>query len=419
MSPDVDRPAIVHRTTCRVCGGTHLEEILSLGPTPLANAFLTSTEEFAREQSYPLNLYFCEQCSLLQLLDVVNPDVLFRHYLYVTGTSTTMADHNVAYARTLVDLLRLSASDLVAEVASNDGSLLRCFAARGVRTVGIEPAQNLAALARSSGIETVNEFFTSSSAQRVRGSLGQARAVVANNVLAHVDDPQDFLRGCRDLVAEDGLITIEVPYVGELVDRLEYDTVYHEHLSYFSISALLALCDACDLSAVRIDRLPVHGGTLRMYLSRSADAHAAPVRALAAEERRTGLTTIDRYRRFAEDVRRSRTALVGLLEHLAAEGRRVVGYGAPAKGNTLLNYCGIDTRLIAFTVDKNPLKVGRFTPGSHLPVRPVDALVNGSGVPDYVLILAWNFADEIMQQQQAYRDRGGRFIVPGPEPRVV
>jgi hypothetical protein len=170
---------------------------------------------------------------------------------------------------------------------------------------------------------------------------------------------------------------------------------------------------------VRIDRLPVHGGTMRVYLSRAAEDHAAPVRALEADERRAGLTSVGRYRRFAEEVRRSRAALVELLEHLATEGRRVVGYGAPAKGNTLLNYCGIDTRLIAFTVDKNPLKVGLFTPGSHLPVRPVDTLVAGADVPDYVLILAWNFADEIMQQQQAYRDRGGRFIVPGPEPRVV
>ena len=346
MSRDEGRSEIVRRTTCRVCDGTDLESILSLGPTPLANAFLRSPQEFASERWYPLDLYFCHQCGLLQLIDVVDPEVLFRHYLYVTGTSTTQAAHNRAYARTMVERVGIGPDDLVVEVASNDGSLLRAFAAHGARTLGVEPARNLAAEASASGIETVGEFFTRDLAIRLRAERGPARAVVANNVLAHVDDPRGFLVGCRELLADDGLVAIEVPYVGELVERVEYDTVYHEHLSYFSIGSLLRLAEAAGLAAVRIDRLQVHGGSLRLSLSRSASAHAPEVLALEEEERRAGLAGAPRYRRFAREVAESREALVDLLEGLAVQGRSVAAYGAPAKGNTLLTFCGIDTRLV-------------------------------------------------------------------------
>jgi len=418
MSRDESRPEIVHRTTCRVCDATDLEHILSLGPTPLANAFLRSPDEFASERWYPLDLYLCVRCGLLQLLDVVDPEVLFRHYLYVTGTSTTQAAHNRAYAQTLVERLGLGPDDLVVEVASNDGSLLGAFASHGVRTLGVEPAQNLAAEATASGIETVSEFFTRDLAVSLRAERGAARAVVANNVLAHVDDPRGFLAGCREWLADDGLVAIEVPYVGDLLERVEYDTVYHEHLSYFSIGALLRLAEAVGLAAVRIDRLPVHGGSLRLLLSRSHGGHAPDVLALESEERRAGLTGVERFRRFARAVGESREALVGLLERLAADGRSVAAYGAPAKGNTLLTFCRIDSRLVRYTVDRNPRKVGLYTPGSHLPVRDV-AVLAAEDRPDFVVILPWNLAEEIMAQQQPYRDRGGRFIIPVPLAHVV
>lgn len=419
MAGEPAAPDIVHRTTCRVCGAGSLEPILALGPTPLANAFLASPHDFAAERSYPLDLYFCTGCSLLQLLDVVNPELLFRHYLYVTGTSTTMAAHNAAYARTMAALVGLGPADLVVEVASNDGSLLRCFRAHGVRTLGIEPARNIAADATASGVQTVNEFFTAALADRLRAGHGPARAVVANNVLAHVDEPRDLLAGCRALVAEDGLVAVEVPYVGELIARVEYDTVYHEHLSYFSIASLLRLSESAGLSVVRIDRVPVHGGSLRLYLSRSARDHAPEVRAVADDERRAGLADGARYRLFAAAVQESRTRLVALLERLTAEGHVVAGYGAPAKGNTLLNYCRIDMRLLRYTVDRNPRKVGLYTPGAHIPVRDVSALSAEGSAPDYVLILAWNLAEEIMEQQRSHRDRGGRFIIPVPRAQVV
>ncbi|HXT70212.1 MAG TPA: class I SAM-dependent methyltransferase [Vicinamibacterales bacterium] len=413
------RPELVHRLDCRGCGAAALEKIIELGPTPLANSFLQSESEFAAERAYPLDLYFCDNCSLLQLLDVVDPEVMFRHYLYVTGTSTTIAAHNREYSRTLRDLLGLTRADLVAEVASNDGSLLRCFHDHDIRTLGIEPARNLAASARASGIDTINEFFSSKLGADL-AARGPARVVIGNNVLAHVDDPADFLDGCRQLVSDNGLVTIEVPYVGELLERVEYDTVYHEHLSYFSVTSLLRLCERVGLWAVRIDHVPVHGGSLRLYLSRSAGAHGEGPRAMEAAERRPGgAADAARYRRFAEDVRAHRTAIVGLLTDLKARGARLAAYGAPAKGNTLLNYCRIGRDLVPFTVDKNPLKVGLYTPGMHIPVRPVGALMEGADAPDTVLILAWNFAEEIMQQQAAFRARGGRFVVPIPAPRLI
>lgn len=419
MHTERARPDVVLRTTCRVCGGRDLEPILSLGLSPLANSFLKSPTEFDAELRFPLELFYCDACSLLQLLHVVNPEILFRHYLYVTGTSTTMAGHNREYARTLVDLLGLQAGDLVAEAASNDGSLLKCFREHGVRVVGIEPARNLAALAGASGIDTVNEFFTAETAKTVRAARGAARVAIGNNVLAHVDDPLDFLAGFRELLADDGLATVEAPYVGELLDRLEYDTVYHEHLSYFSIRSFLAMADRVGLAVVRIDHVPVHGGSLRVYFSRSAAGHSADVLAQAAREREAGISDVQRYRQFADAVRAGRAELVSLLESLAADGKKVAAYGAPAKGNTLLNYCGIDTRLVPYTVDKNPLKVGLLTPGMHIPVLDVAALDAPDTRPDYILILAWNFADEIMAQQRSHRDHGGKFILPVPRPQVV
>jgi hypothetical protein len=407
------------RSHCRACGGQQLIRFLELGPQPLANANLRSLDDAADELRFPLDVYFCETCALIQLVDVIDPEVLFRHYLYVTGTSETIARHNIAYARTVVDLLHLGADDLVVEVASNDGSLLRCFRDNGVRTLGVEPATNIAEIARGHGIETVGEFFNEDVGRRLRATRGAARAVIGNNVLAHVDDTQDFLRGAKALIEGDGLVITEVPYARTMLEHLEYDTVYHEHLCYFSVTALRRLCESVGLVLVRVDEVPVHGGSVRMYAGR-ADHYGQPgadVMKLIEAEQAIGLASLERWRTFARDVEAQRAALRSLLERLRAEGKSVAGYGAPAKGNTLLNYCGIGTDLVPYTVDRSALKVGTYTPGTHLPVLPVETLLKRQ--PDYVLILAWNFADEIMRQQQAYRDRGGRFIVPIPFPVIV
>ncbi|HEX7070001.1 MAG TPA: class I SAM-dependent methyltransferase [Rhodothermales bacterium] len=407
------------RSSCRACGSDRLQRFLELGPQPLANAFPSSPSEFADEQKYPLDLCFCESCSLVQLLDVIDAEVLFRNYIYVTGTSDTIAAHNVAYARTAAELLNLGPGDLVVEIASNDGSLLSRFKEYGVRTLGVEPAENIAEMARARGIDTRNVFFSAQTARELRETEGPARAITANNVLAHVDDTQDFLRGCKILLADDGLLMIEVPYLRHMLDRLEYDTVYHEHLCYFSATTLRRLCDAVGLSLVRLDHVPVHGGSLRMYAGHPEHVgpHSDAVQAFIAEEHRDGIDDLSRCLEFARGVEENRRNVLGTLQRLRDEGKTVAAYGAPAKGNTLLNYCGVGTDLVPFTVDKNPLKVGRFTPGMHLPVRPVETLLEEQ--PDYVMILAWNFADEIIRQQSEYRVRGGRFIIPIPQPTVV
>ena len=419
MPPSSSRPVHAKRTGCRSCGREGLEPFLHLGEVALANAFLRSPAEFAGEQRFPLEVALCPGCALVQLADEVDPEVLFRDYLYVTGTSETMAAHFGAYAADVVAGLGLGPDDLVVEAASNDGSLLAAFRRQGVRVLGVEPARNVAALARERGIETVAEFFGPELARELRAAHGPARAVVGNNVLAHVPDPAGFLRGFAELLAPGGRAIVEVPYLAELVDRLEYDTVYHEHLSYFSVSALLELFERAGLRVARVERHPVHGGSLRVHGAAAGEApeHAPEALALAASERELGLTTLPRFQRFARDVATSRERLLGMLHGLRDQGRSLAAYGAPAKGNTLLGYCGITTELLPYTVDKSPLKVGLYTPGSHLPVLPVETLLERR--PDDVLILAWNLAAEIARQQSAYRAAGGRFLLPLPEPRPL
>ncbi len=407
------------RSDCRSCGSEDLHYFLSLGPTPLANSFLRSPEDFENERTYPLDLCYCDRCSLVQIPDVVDPEVLFRDYIYVTGTSSTIAQHNVGYARTVVDLLGLGSDDLVIEVASNDGSLLQRFQDHGVRTLGVEPATNVAAMATAAGVDTVNRFFGQDAGRELRAEYGPARAVIGNNVLAHVDDTLGFLRGFRSLLADDGLAILEVPYLTEFIERLEYDTVYHEHLCYFSIRSLMRLCETAGLRLVRVDRVPVHGGSIRIYAAPDTTVphHAESVVAMCGDEDAAGLGDRTRYDRFARDVHAQRDALRSMLRQLQDEGLSLAGYGAPAKGNTLLNFCGISRESIPYTVDRSPLKIGTYTPGSHIPVLDVDVLLERQ--PDIVVILAWNFADEIMAQQREYRERGGRFLLPLPQPRLV
>lgn len=407
------------RATCRGCNQTKgLKKFLSLGNQPLANAFIKSPENFSEEKKYPLDVYFCEICSLVQVLDVIDPSVLFSNYIYVTGTSDTIAQHNKAYASTVIEHMDIK-DGLVAEVASNDGSLLKCFQAEGVKTIGIEPATNIAKIANEAGIETINTFFNYESSQIIRQSHGMADVVIGNNVLAHVDDTQDFLKGAKHLLKPYGLMIVEVPYLGEFMDRLEYDTVYHEHLCYFSISALLTLCDIAGLAITRVDHVSVHGGSIRIYAGpvEHYKTHSEEVLSEADNEKERGLTQFDPYKDFANDVDINKTGLLSLLNHLKESGKSIAAYGAPAKGNTLLNYCGINTDLVPYTVDKSPLKQGFYTPGMHLPVLPIETLLERQ--PDYVLILAWNFADEIIEQQQEYKIRGGQFIVPLPVPKIV
>lgn len=407
------------RTVCRICGGDRLQCFLSLGPTPLANSFLHSQEEFRQERSFPLDVYFCENCHLVQLIDIIDPEYLFRDYIYLTGTSETIAAHNERYARKLVDSLALGQDDLVVEIASNDGSLLKCFQKYRVRALGVEPAVNIAALANDSGVETIDRFFNLAEAENIRNAYGRAKVVIGNNVLGHVDEARDFLEGFKNLITKDGQVVIEIPYLRDLIQRLEYDTIYHEHLSYYSVTSLLRLFESVGLSIIQVDHVPIHGGSIRIYagLPETYGNHGSKVLEISQEETSLGLNDLSRYEKFACDIEKNRSALKELLESLRGRGKTIAGYSAPAKGNTLLNYCGINSQLVTFTVDKSPMKVGLYTPGMHIPVRPVSSLLDDQ--PDYVLILAWNFAQEIMRQQREYQRRGGKFILPIPEPVII
>lgn len=393
-----------------------MSRFLSLGPAPLANAFL-SPSEFQDERAYPLDVYLCHHCGLVQLVDVIDRSTLFSRYIYTSGTSETVRTHNRRLAATVHDLLALRPSDLVVEVASNDGSLLSCFKQLGTRVLGVEPAANLAAVSTAQGLDTVNVFFDFAVAQRLRQDQGPAKAIIANNVLAHVDDPGDFLRGCAALLDPEGLLIAEVPSLRELIEHKEYDTVYHEHLSYFSATALVRLCDEAGMSLVRIDHIPIHGGSLRMFAAPRRHDHGGEVLQLAREEQADGLTELPRFERFASDVAQHRAAIISLLDGITATGKTIAGYGAAAKGNTLLNYCGIDHRRLRYIVDRNTLKIGLYTPGTHVPVVSAERL--NTDPPDYLLILAWNVAEEVMAQQREYRERGGRFIVPIPTPQAA
>lgn len=407
------------RDFCRVCSGSNLRSVLDLGMQPCANALPADPSEFEKEPRYPLELFLCEGCGHLQILDVVDPEELFGHYLYLTGTSSTMRDHFARYARAMAARCGLGPGARVVEVASNDGCLLASFHAEGAEVLGIEPARNVAERARASGVETLSSFFDEGCARTVREERGAFDLAVANNVLAHVDDPLDFLRGLRRLVEPEGRVVVEVPWAGQMFDRLEFDTIYHEHLSCFLAGPLGTLVRRAGLAVEEYWHEPVHGGTLRLLLTPcSADAdHAAPFRELVETESARGLHGPQAWEAFAEKARGLRDALTDLLRSERDAGRLVAGYGAPAKGHTLLNFCGIGPELLGFTVDKNPLKAGRWTPGSHIPILTPDAIEERK--PDLLLILPWNLAEEIMEQEDSHRARGGRFLIPIPEPRIL
>jgi len=404
---------------CRSCSTAGLAPILTLGDTPLANALLSKEQLSQPEQTYPLDLVLCTACSLVQITATVPAEELFGEYLYFSSFSDTMLRHASALVERMVAERRLGQGNRVVEIASNDGYLLQYYKRAGVEVLGVEPARNIAHVAQDKGIPTVCEFFGADVAARLTSEGKHADVVHAHNVLAHVSDLNGVVRGFAILLAPGGVAVVEVPYVKELIDRTEFDTIYHEHLCYFSLTALDGLFRRHGLTIVNVENMAIHGGTLRIFATPTRDKIpvASVVKSLLAKEAAWGVGDSESYRDFRNNVERIRTRLRTVLGKLKEEGRTVAAYGASAKGSTLLNYAGIGVETLDFVADRSTVKQGRYTPGSHLPIYPPERLLEA--MPDYVLLLTWNFADEILEQQAEYRARGGRFVIPIPDVRLV
>jgi SAM-dependent methyltransferase len=403
---------------CRFCRRPLPDAVLDLGMSPLCERFLRADQLDEMEPFYPLRLYVCEACHLVQLSEYVTPEEIFTEYAYFSSFSVSWVDHAHRYAEAMIDRLGLGEDNLVVELGSNDGYLLRHFVDRRVPVLGIEPAANVAEAAERNGVRTLNRFFGRGLASELVHDGRQADLIVGNNVLAQVPDVNDFVAGIQDLLAPTGTVTIEVPHLLRLLEGRQFDTIYHEHFSYFSLASAARIFAAHGLAIVDVDELSTHGGSLRLHFQHDRGATGSDrVAAVLADERTAGLETPEPYRRFAEEVRETKRRLLEFLTAEKRAGRTIAGYGAPGKANTLLNYCGIMTDFVDYTVDRNPYKHGRFLPGTHIPIHSPDRLAETR--PDDIWILPWNLADEIRGQLEYAREWGARFVVAIPDVRVL
>jgi SAM-dependent methyltransferase len=403
---------------CRSCGGPGGELVLDLGLQPLANNLLRPEDLGKPEPKFPLRLAVCRQCWLLQITDLVPPTQLFSEYLYFSSFSDALLRHSRLAVEQHIREFQLGPQSHVVEIASNDGYLLQYFVAAGIPCLGVEPAANIAKVAREKGIESRVDFFSLKLARQLAAENRQADLILGNNVFAHAPDTNDFVAGLAALLKPNGRIALEFPYGADLIEHSEFDTIYHEHVFYFTVTALLPLFARHGLELIRVDHLPIHGGSLRLYAAR-AGAH--PVgdsvgRFLQAEKAR-GVASPAYYKNFSAHVRQLKTSLVELISRLRKEGKTIAAYGAAAKGSTLINFFGLGSEALAFVADRSTYKQGRLMPGQHIPIVPAEALL--SRRPDYALLLTWNFAEEILAQQKKYLDGGGKFIIPIPRVEVV
>lgn len=407
---------------CRSCSEATVP-LLSLGTMPLANALLTREELSKPEKKYPLDVAFCPSCTLVQITETIPPEILFRNYFYFSSVSDTILNSARELALRMIDARHLEGSSLVVEIASNDGYLLKNYVEKGIPVLGIEPALNIAAQAERKGISTVTEFFDTKLAQKLLHDGKTADVIHANNVIAHVADLHGVVAGIATLLKRDGVAIVENHYVKDLIDHTEFDSIYHEHLCYYSATSFKNLFARHGLTLVDLERIPLHGGSLRAFFQREdgsksmEKAGARHVQSLLEEEEAWGVDNPSFYASFGEKVEKLRANLLALLKKLKKEGARIAVYGASAKSTTLLNYFGIDKETIEYVVDRSPAKQGHFTPGTHLEIYPPEKLLTDR--PEFTLLLSWNFLNEVLAQQDAYRKAGGRFIIPIPELKIV
>ena len=401
---------------CRICNSTNLHLILDLGEQPPANSLIDKSQLNTIEPKFPLRLFWCGDCFLVQLLDIVNKEHLFKHYLYMTSASKPIVDHFKKYAVDIFNkFLNKQENPFVVEIGSNDGSLLREFKKLGSSILGIEPASNLAKLANDSDITTLNDFFSLDIAKNIIQSKN-ASIVVANNVIGHVENLHDLMEGIKILIGEQGVFIFEVPYLLDLVKKLEFDTVYHEHLSYFSILPIINLIERFNLEIFDIQKQSVHGGTLRIFISKKNNFNIKDnVNKFIKLEYEFGINNIKTYDKFSDDVQNLKNKIKELLHKLKNEKKSLFGYGASAKGNVLLNYCNIDYNILDYVVDTTPLKQGKFTPGTHIPILSSEK-ISDKGNNDVGLLLAWNYESEILKKEKSFRSKGGKFLIPIPFP---
>jgi len=404
---------------CRHCGKALEHTFVDLGMSPLCESFLTTAQLGEPETYYPLHVRVCDACWLVQLPEFVSPARIFTEYAYFSSYSTSWVAHAKRYCETIKARLGLGAESFIVELGSNDGYLLQHFLELGQHVLGIEPAANVAKTARARGIPTLTAFFGTETARQVISEHGRADLIVANNVLAQVPQLNDFVAGMACLLGPEGVATIEVPHIERLIVENQFDTIYHEHFSYFSLVTVKRIAATTGLMPIDVEVLPTHGGSLRIYLAHDNSSHPISPRvgAMLAREGEARLETLSAYADFADRVQRTKRDLLAVLIAAKEKGKRICGYGAPGKGNTLLNYCGVGTDFLDFTVDRNPYKQGRYTPGMHIPIKHVDAI--DAAKPDYILILPWNLKQEVVTQMSHIGTWGGKFIVPIPEVAVI
>lgn len=411
--------AVKNGRGCIFCGTPLRTTFIDLGMSPLCESYVSREQLNQMELFYPLHAFVCEKCFLVQLDEYVSPEQIFSEYAYFSSYSDSWVQHMKRYTDMIVERLNLNQKSYVVEIASNDGYLLQHFVAKGIPVLGVEPAANIAKVALGKGIPTLVEFFGEKLARRLAGEGKRADLIVGANVLAQVPNLNDFVRGLQILLKPSGVVTIEFPHLMCLIEENQFDTIYHEHFSYFSFLTVEKIFAAHGITLFDVEELMTHGGSLRIYGTHAGESTfsiGTRVKELKEREEQMGFNRLERYSTFTEQVKETKRKLLEFLIRVKREGKSIAGYGAPGKGNTLLNYCGIRTDFIDYTVDRNPYKQGKFLPGTHIPIYPPDKIRETK--PDYVLILPWNFKDEIMSHMSYIRSWGGSFVIPIPEVKV-